>query len=132
MYGHWEEKITKEIQRICEYISKYSVSRGWKMQLEFNQSSVVFVRSPRELKEKFGDRRVIDLKEMGGKPKKLRMSFNWLKDPDKKPGGNFNFKYDKTFTRWYFEIEAGNEFDLRPDSDFEKVLEQAYNATTER
>ena len=131
MYGHWEEKTVEELQRICDYISKYSEERGWKLQLEFNQNSVIFRRSPRELKEKFGDRRVIDLKSHYGNPDdKVRISFNWLKDRDKKPDGKFDFKYGET--RWYFEIERDGKLDLSSHSDFEKVLVQAYNATTER
>ena len=131
MYGHWEEKTVEELQRICDYISKYSEERGWKLQLEFNQNSVIFRRSPRELKEKFGDRRVIDLKSLYGNPDdKVRISFNWLKDRDKKPDGKFDFKYGET--RWYFDIERDGKLDLSSHSDFEKVLVQAYNATTER
>ena len=129
MYGHWEEKITKEIQRICEYISKYSDSRGWKMQLEFNQSTVVFVRSRSELKEKFGDRRVIVFKKEG---EKIRISFNWLRYEDKKPDAGFTFQYDKSNSRWFFISEADGKLDLSSNSDFEKILVQAYNATTER
>ena len=131
LYRHWEEKTVEELQRICDYISKYSASRGWKLQSEFNQNSVVFCRSPRKLKEKFGSRRVIDLKSQHGKPDdKVRISFNWLKDRDKKPVGKFDFKYGET--RWYFEIERDGKLDLSSHSDFEKVLVQAYNATTER
>ena len=133
MYGHWEEKTTEEIKRICEYVSKYSEERGWKMQVEFNQSCVVFPRSPRELKEKFGDRRVIDLKSYYQNPDdKVRISFNWLRDKDEKPVGSFDYKYDKQHNRWYFDIERDGKLDLTPHSDFEKVLVQAYNATTER
>ena len=133
MYGHWEEKTTEEIKRICDYISKYSEERGWKLQLEFNQNSVIFRRSPRELKEKFGDRRVIDLKSHYGNPDdKVRISFNWLRDKDEKPDGEFDYKYDKQHNRWYFDIERDGELDLTSNSDFEKVLVQAYNATTER
>ena len=133
MYGHWEEKTTEEIKRICDSVSKYSDERGWKMQLEFNQGHVIFRRSPRELKEKFGDRRVIDLKSHYGNPDdKVRISFNWLRDKDEKPVGSFDYKYEKQHNRWYFDIERDGKLDLSSHSDFEKVLVQAYNATTER
>ena len=133
MYGTWEEKTVEEIQRICNCISKYSDERGWKMQLEFNQSSVIFRRSPRELKEKFGDKRIIVLKSYWSKPDdKVRMYFNCLRDKDEKPVGKFDYKYDKPNNRWYFDIERDGKLDLSPHSDFEKVLVQAYNATTER
>ena len=130
MYGHWEEKTTEEIKRICDSISKYSDERGWKMQLEFNQGHVIFRRSPRELKEKFGDRRVIDLKSHYGNPDdKVRISFNWLRDKDEKPVGSFDYKYEKQHNRWYFDIERDGKLDLDKHSEFEKVLQQAYNAT---
>ena len=41
-------------------------------------------------------------------------------------------KYDKPNNRWYFDIERDGRLDLFRDSDFEKVLEQSYNASTER
>ena len=34
--------------------------------------------------------------------------------------------------RWYFDVERDGKLDLSSHSDFEKVLEQAYDATTER
>ena len=126
-----EPLLYRDLNQALNIISKYSEERGWKLQLEFNQNSVIFRRSPRELKEKFGDRRVIDLKSHYGNPDdKVRISFNWLKDRDKKPYGKFDFKYGET--RWYFEIERDGKLDLSSHSDFEKVLVRAYNATTER
>ena len=129
----WEEKTVVELKRICDYISKYSKERGWKLYFEFNQSHVIFRRSPPELKEKFGDRRVIDLKSHYGNPDdKVRISFNRLKDKDEKPVGKFDYKYNTSINRWYFDIERDGKLDLSPHSDFEKVLLQAYNATAER
>ena len=134
-YLNWDDKVIEELQRICDYISKYSEERGWKLHREYNQGNIIFRRAPPEVKEKFADRRVIELKSYYGNPDdKVRMFFNWLKDPDKKPAGNFDYKYNtaKHMERWYFDIERDGKLDLSSHSDFEKVLVQAYNATTER
>jgi len=127
-YKDWDDKVIEQMRRIHDKAFQYSQERGWQMQPEFNMTGIVFRRAPRGVK--FGDRRILELKQIW--PKKLRVSFNWLKDPDKKPDANFDWEYDKSFTRWYFQIDPQPELDLSSNSDFEKILVQAYNATTER
>lgn len=125
-YLNWDDKVIEQIQKIHDFVKRYSTERGWQMEPDFFPHHVVFRRAPKSVK--YGYQRVIDLKEIW--PKKVRVSFNGLKDPDKKPDGNFDFKYDKSNKRWYFQIDPESELDLDKHSEFEKVLQQAYNATT--
>ena len=69
----WAEETIKEIQRICDYISKYSEERGWRLYL-VNLTRVIlsFDVSPPEVKEKFGDRRILELKSYYGRSKTRR------------------------------------------------------------
>ena len=69
---------------------------------EFNQSNIIFRRAPLEVKEKFADRRVIELKShwVEIQMTKLEYLFNYLKDPDKKPAGNFDYKYNTVNSIW--------------------------------
>ena len=60
------------------------------------------------------------------------MCYIILRDKNEKPVGKFDYKYDKSNNRWYFDIERDGRLDLSSNSDFEKVLEQSYNASTER
>ena len=120
----WDKKAIEKIKEIVDLANAHSKDSGWKMFHEFFRMHISFRRDVKGVKR--GDHIVLDVKYLSWE-QKIRLSFNWLYKKDEKPKYlNFDFKYEKSNRRWYFEINPDHALN---QNEFKKLLDQAHKGT---
>ena len=120
----WDKKAIEKIKEIVDLANAHSKDSGWKMFHEFFRMHISFRRDVKGVKR--GDHIVLDVKYLSWE-QKIRLSFNWLYKKDEKPKYlNFDFKYEKSNKRWYFEINPDHALN---QNEFKKLLDEAHKGT---